>query len=360
MEKLRFGLVGCGDIAHIRYFYSFERLPELIELVGIYDFNETFLKKTAAELGTHAYASFDELLADPAIEAVIVTTWHPSHAEYSIRALKAGKHVLSEKPIATSKEDALQIQKAALSAGKIYMALPNDEYPHTETVRRMIRDGVIGEVCQADGIFAHQGPLHAPWFFDRERASWGVLADLGVYPISLMTYLFGPVDSVSGKTMMLQKHRISLDGEPIEPGVEDSAAAILTWADGKTATIRTNWCTAADKSMCVWDLRIYGSRGIIFINMNDPEYRVVVYSPYTPLDGKKIMYAGFADCYLIDTGESDCHTDILYGFLEAVRGGIPIPADGCSIERQIHVIEIIDRIYQSSREGRTLQISSVF
>ena len=360
MDKLRFALVGCGDIAHIRYFYAFDKMSDQITLLGIYDQDTDFLKKTAQELGVRAYESFDQLLADPQVEAVIVTTYHPSHAEYSIRALKAGKNVLSEKPIATCREDALRIGEQVKQTGLVYMALPNDAYPHVKAVKRMIEEGVIGDVCQMDGVFSHQGPLHAPWFFDRQKAQWGVLADLGVYPISLMTYVFGPVQSVSGKVTMLQKQRTGLKGEDIRPSVEDSAAALLIWADGKTATIRTNWCTAADKNACVWDLRIYGSKGVIYLNMNDAQYRVVVYSPYTPLSDKKIRYAGFDDCYCIDTGESDAHTDILKEYLDAVRNGVPIPKDGCSIQRQTHVIEIIDRIYQSSQSGQTLTVESQF
>ena len=76
MNKIRFGLIGCGDIAHIRYFYSIPHFEE-IELVGIYDMNKPFLQKTAEELGVKAFNSYEEMLDDPTIDAVIVTTYHP-------------------------------------------------------------------------------------------------------------------------------------------------------------------------------------------------------------------------------------------------------------------------------------------
>ena len=74
MNKIRFGLIGCGDIAHIRYFYSIPHFEE-IELVGIYDMNKPFLQKTAEELGVKAFNSYEEMLDDPTIDAVIVTTY---------------------------------------------------------------------------------------------------------------------------------------------------------------------------------------------------------------------------------------------------------------------------------------------
>ena len=80
------------------------------------------------------------------------------------------------------------------------MAMPNDAYPQIEKVKELIEQGVIGEVCAIDSVFAHHGPLCMPWFFDYEKAQWGVLADLGVYSISTLSYLFGPVARVYGET----------------------------------------------------------------------------------------------------------------------------------------------------------------
>ena len=231
MNKIRFGLIGCGDIAHIRYFYSIPHFEE-IELVGIYDMNKPFLQKTAEELGVKAFNSYEEMLDDPTIDAVIVTTYHPSHTPLAIQALKAGKHVISEKPVSVSIEQAKQLKEAAAQTDKVFMAMPNDAYPQIEKVKELIEQGVIGEVCAIDSVFAHHGPLHAPWFFDYEKAQWGVLADLGVYSISTLSYLFGPVARVYGETRCFEKRRISDAGEEFIPSVEDNVAATLVWDDG--------------------------------------------------------------------------------------------------------------------------------
>ena len=360
MEKIRFGLVGCGNIAHIRYFYAISHLDE-VELKGIYDIDTEFLKKTAKELNIKAYDSYEDMLKDPEIDAIIVTTYHPTHARLSMQALAAGKHCISEKPVATSMEDAFALKEAAAASDKILMTLPNDAYPQIEMVKKLIRDGVIGEVCSVDGLFAHQGPLHAPWFFDYKKAEWGVLADLGVYPISALTYLFGPVSKVCGETRCLQKRRISEAGEEIIPTVEDNIAAILSWGDGKLATIRSNWCTAAHKDACLWEIKIFGSKGIIHLNMMSKETNVVVISPYAEVPGgKKIRYQEHDYCYLMDVGETDLDIDVLKVFINAIKKNEKLPDNGSSIVRQAHVIEIIDKLYKSSRNGQTYELTSKF
>ena len=360
MKKVGIAQVGCGDIAHLRYFYSYGKLKDEVDFVGIYDFNEEFRNATAKEYGVKSFGSFRELLDDPAVDAVVVTTYHPTHAQYVIEALEAGKDVLSEKPICTSKEDAARIRATVEKTGRIFMALPDDAYAHIDAVKKLIADGVIGEVNSADGVFAHQGPLHAPWFFDKKLAEWGVIADLGVYPISMFTYVFGPVDAVYGKTTMLQSERVSLKGEKFYPSVEDNAAVLMSWKNGFYATLRTNWCTAADKSACIWDFRIYGSKGIIYINFNNAEKRVVVYSPYKKLEGEAFEYCGYPDSYVVKTETNDLHIDIVEEFLKCVNTRTPQPDDRCSIVRQSHVIEIIDGIYESSKTGREVKIASTF
>ncbi|CCQ92647.1 Oxidoreductase, NAD-binding domain protein [[Clostridium] ultunense Esp] len=291
-------------------------------------------------------------MLDDEIEAVIVTTFHPTHADLCIKALEAGKNVLTEKPIATSPADAARIKEAVDKYGKILMALPYDNYPQMEEAKRLLRIGAIGTVNSADAIFAHQGPIHAPWFFDKTKAEWGVLADLGIYPISILTYLFGPAESVLGRVSTVFPERTSLSGERFQVTVEDNAAAIIIWSNGIMGTIRSNWCTSVDKNDSVWEIKIYGSKGIIFINMASKENSLVVYSPYAPIDGaEKAPYNELAECYRPKLADSDAHLDILRSFANAVQTDTPFPSDGVSIVRQQHVIEIIDKIYRSSETG---------
>ena len=180
------------------------------------------------------------------IEAVVIATPHPTHADLAIRSLQAGKHVLVEKPMATSLADAVRIEEAAARSRRVFMALPFDRSPAVEEAKRLIELGAIGRVSMADAVLAHRGPTHAPWFFDARKAHWGVVADLGVYLISQLTYLFGPALTVRGKVGTIFPERQDQHGNPVAVTVDDNAAAILELPEGILGTIRANWCSPSD------------------------------------------------------------------------------------------------------------------
>ena len=164
----------------------------------------------------------------------MIATPHPSHAEIAIRSLEAGKHVLCEKPIATSVADASRILEAAERSRRVFIALPFDGSPPVEEAKRLLGAGAIGRVSSADAVLAHRGPKHAPWFFDREKAEWGVAADLGIYLVSQLTYLFGPAASVFGRVDTVFPERTSETGETIRVTVDDNVAAVVEWPDGSS------------------------------------------------------------------------------------------------------------------------------
>jgi len=186
MVAIGVGVIGCGDIARIRYFPSIEALPQL-KLAGVYSRTPAQCNDIVRRYGGKAHNALDSFLHDDDIEAVIITTPHPSHADLTIRALQAGKHVLTEKPMATSLVDASRVRKAADRSPNVFMALPYDDSAPMKEAKRLIQNGAIGRVSSADAVMAHQGPLHASWFFSRDMAEWGVLADLGIYIISQLT-----------------------------------------------------------------------------------------------------------------------------------------------------------------------------
>ena len=355
MNKINVAVVGCGDIAHIRYFNAITKLKDKFHLTGVYDIQPEVTKRTAAEFQVQGFESLEGLLSQPELDTVVVTTYHPCHAQIAVEAMNHGKNVIIEKPFATSSADANLVRDTAKSTGKLCMALPFEIYPVFVEAKRMIDTGVIGKVACADGMFAHQGPLHAPWFFNKELASWGVLADLGIYPISILSYLLGPIKSVSGKIECLTKDRISLKGETFTSTVEDNVAAVLEWENNAIATVRSNWCTAADKNGCIYSINIYGSKGIIYINMLTHE--LIVYTPEGGIEGaSKISYLGFEDSYRIALKPYDDHLDILNAYYEAHENGGIIPNDGCNIDRQVNIIETIEKLYEASATGYKMDV----
>jgi len=351
MARIGIGVIGCGDIAHVRYLPSIAASPEA-RLIGVYSRRRAICETATRQFGGKAYHDLEALLSDSEVDAVIVATPHPSHAELAIRALDAGKHVLTEKPMATSLADADRVLEAASRTRNVLMALPLDSSPPVDEARRLIRTGAIGRVSGADAVLAHHGPLHAPWFFDAEQAGWGVLADLGIYLISQLTYLFGPAESAFAQVATMLPERTLPGGQSFRVGVEDSVAAVITLESKITATLRANWCSPADKRNFIWETRIYGTDGMIFINLAPPGNMLVLYSPGRPIEGAEpIVYNGMTECYRLSLSSWDLHMDVLTSFLQAIREGGPIAKNGASAARQHYVIEIIAKLYESSESG---------
>ena len=125
MPKIGIEIIGCGDIARARYFPAIQASPDF-ELRGVQSRTTAACEPLAARYGGKIFADLGTLLNAPEIEAVVVSTPHPSHADISVRCLEGGKHVLCEKPVATSLVDASSILRAAERSGKVFMALPFD------------------------------------------------------------------------------------------------------------------------------------------------------------------------------------------------------------------------------------------
>lgn len=349
MKSISMAVVGCGDIAHIRYLYAISQRREKFQIDAVYDRNPEVCRRTAQELGAQAEKSLEDLLAMPKIDTVIVTTYHPSHAAIAVQCMEAGKNVIVEKPFATSFADAQKVLETAKHTEKLCMLMPYELYPIFRKAKKLISDGVIGRITSCDAIFSHQGPLHAPWFFNKEDAEWGVLADLGIYPLGILAYLVGRIQRVGGMVECLIPERTALDGSAIHSTVEDSAAAVLSFENGCIGTMRSNWCTAADKSDSVYQATLYGTRGILYLNMLSHE--LIVYSPYHAVEGgQKINYQGFEESYLLPTEDFDDHLPLMDSYYELHETG-KLADDPDYLERQLNIIKVIEQIYRSSYEN---------
>jgi UDP-N-acetylglucosamine 3-dehydrogenase len=157
MARIGIGVIGCGDIAHVRYLPSIAASPEA-RLIGVYSRRRATCETATRQFGGKAYHDLEALLSDSEVDAVIVATPHPSHAELAIRALDAGKHVLTEKPMATSLADADRVLEAASRTRNVLMALPLDSSPPPS----MKQDGLSEQVRLAASV----GPMRSSRIMD--------------------------------------------------------------------------------------------------------------------------------------------------------------------------------------------------
>ena len=222
---LNVALIGLGwwGQTHIR---ALHEKSDKVRIDTVVDLNSDLSEKTAREIGARTAPSFEAVLADDAIEAVILVTPHSQHTEQIVAGAGAGKHIFTEKPFALSKAEA-ERAVAAAEAANIQLGLGhNQRYGAPQTViKQMIDAGELGEVMHMEGNTSHDtlsGP-HA-WRHDPEQAPGGGLWHMGSHYLDLFQHYAGPITEVYAQAL-----------ERIIP--RDTASALLTFECGASAYI---------------------------------------------------------------------------------------------------------------------------
>jgi predicted dehydrogenase len=230
MTPLGIGIVGTGNIAG-GYASDILTRPE-IRLVAATDLDTDRASAFAAEHGCRVHASLDELLRDDEIDVVVNLTVHHAHYEVTRRALEAGRHVYSEKPLALRSIDAADLVELAAARDLRLGCSPATFLGEAQqTAAAIIRSGRLGTVraIYADvswGRIETWHPAPAP-FYDV-----GALVDVGVYPLTLATTMLGPARSVRAVGWDLKPERRALDGTPFRIGSPDFIVASVELANG--------------------------------------------------------------------------------------------------------------------------------
>ncbi|WP_419881468.1 Gfo/Idh/MocA family protein [Peribacillus sp. B-H-3] len=270
MRKLRIGVIGCGSIATHRHLREYAANPEA-EIAAVCDIVKERAEEKASLYQAKPYTSYEELLADDSIDAVSVCTPNYLHAPITIAALKAGKHVLCEKPMATSKEDAEAMIKAAEESGKKLMIAHNQRFvPSHVKARELIESGKIGKLFSFRTAFGHGGPEGwsadgtNSWFFKKSQAFIGAMGDLGVHKTDLLRYLLNEEITEVGSFV---------EGSAKENSdVDDNAVCILKTESGIIGTLAASWSyTAKEDNSTI----LYGEHAIVRIE-DHPEYSLIV------------------------------------------------------------------------------------
>ena len=307
---VRVGVIGCGKIAQVRH------IPEYIgnaeaELAGYYDFNYERASELAEQYGGKAYESVEALLADDSIDAVSVCVANNAHAEITVKALQAGKHVLCEKPMATTIEDCETMVKTAEDCGKYLMIGQNQRMAKAHVkAKELIAKGEIGKVLTFRTTFGHGGPEtwsidpgKASWFFDKKRAAMGAMADLGVHKTDLIQYL---LDAKVTETMAVVTTLDKKDAGGNLIGVDDNAVCIYQMDNGPVGTMTASWTYYGEEDNSTI---LYGTDGIMKI-YDDPAYSIKVIGK----DGSCVLY----DIDQIQTNDNQTKSGIIDAFVESI------------------------------------------
>lgn len=270
MGTLKVGVIGCGSIAQYRHLPEYALNPN-VELVAVCDIAKERAEEVAEKYGVKAFTSYEELLQSGGVDAVSVCTPNYLHAPISIAALNAGIHVLCEKPMATSEDEAKAMIAAAALSGKKLMIAHNQRFvPSHQKARKLIESGEIGKIYSFRTAFGHGGPEgwsvegKEGWFFQKEKAFVGAMGDLGVHKTDLLRYLLGEEIAEVGAFVETSAKDFA--------DVDDNAVCVLKTESGIIGTLAASWAYVGKEDNSTI---IYGSKGIIRLEDN-PTYSLVV------------------------------------------------------------------------------------
>jgi predicted dehydrogenase len=238
-EVLRAGVIGCGMIAkrvHVPDYYACSEA----DIVALCDTDEQKARELADEFAPSAkvYTDHKQMLEQEKLDCVTIALPNFLHASVSIDCLNAGCHVLVEKPMAASSEEAQQMIDASKKAGKLMMVDQSQRcFPVHRKAREVIQSGMMGKILHVTAMFGHAGPeFWSPsgkWFFDKKKARFGAMADLGVHKADLLRFLTGKeVSEISAYYERLEKE---------ESSVEDNFVSCLKFEDGTVGTLCASW-----------------------------------------------------------------------------------------------------------------------
>ncbi|WML46944.1 Gfo/Idh/MocA family oxidoreductase [Neobacillus sp. PS3-34] len=270
MEKLRVGVIGCGSIAQYRHLPEYQ-LNKNVELVAVCDINEERAKKIAGKYGVTHYTSYEALLKSGEVDAVSVCTPNYLHAPITIAALEAGIHVLCEKPMATSKQEAEAMIAASKKSSKKLMIAHNQRFVAShQRARQLIKSGEIGKIYSFRTAFGHGGPEgwsvegKESWFFNKEKAFVGAMGDLGVHKTDLLRYVLGEEIIEVGSFVETSAKDFA--------DVDDNAVCILKTESGIIGTLAASWAYVSKEDNSTI---IYGEHAILRLE-DDPVNSLVV------------------------------------------------------------------------------------
>ena len=323
---MRLGLIAAARITDPALVAPAHELDDVsLTVVGARDLARA--EQAAADWGvSRAVGSYEEVIASDEVDAVYIATPAGHHRHWTIEALRAGKHVLCEKPFASNAAEAREMVAVGRETGLILMEAFHWRYhPMVAQMQAIIDSGAIGEVEGADAAFdLPEGEIGMGDIRWDLSIGGGSLMDLGCYPVQWLRWLLGPTPEVVSATAVCPVDRV--DGH---------IQAELRWADGRSATLSSSMIEPDGRT----DVRmsVYGSEGTM-IAMN----------PLAPQNGASITIETDSGREVHEVDSSATYLHQLVAFRDAVASGVhPVTSGDDSIQN----MEVIDAIYTAAGIG---------
>ena len=326
-QVLNFGILGCGMIAdfHARAIRAIENA----QLLGVADNNIASAERFSQKYGVAFYQSFEEMLADSRIDAVCICTPSGFHADNAIAALKAGKHVVVEKPIAISAADAEKVAAAAKESGRILTVVSQLRFAaDVQRVKQLVEQNAFGKIvfCDLNMKYWRSPEYYAGsvWKGTKRFDGGGALMNQGIHGVDLILYIMGNAKITAAKTKTAF-HNIE---------VEDTAVAMLEFENGAVGVIEASTCAYNGFER---KIEILGTNGCAVLKENQLEKLIV--NGQTVIDGSAQEVAGTAS----DPAAMDIlgHKTQIRNFIGAILGEEALLIDANEGSRAVALIEEI-------------------
>ena len=340
---LKIGIIGAGSIVRFRHLPETKSNPDA-EVGAVCDIVEARAKEMAAEYDCKAYTDYHDLIRDPDLDAVIVAATNTTHAEMTIAALRAGKDVMCEKPMATTLEDAEAMVATARENGRKLMIAHNQRLePANVKAREILQSGKLGKVLTFKSVFGHPGSEAwaidgaKTWFYKKDISGLGVLGDLAIHKLDLMRWLIDD-NYVDAAGMMGTLSKTYPNGKPID--VEDNAICVLRTEKGSLGTIIASWSYQKEDNSTT----IYCQKGVLEIYC-DPEFPLVVHYDFQNGEYYKLGKKS--------TNDEQVKSGIVDAFVNALVHNTPVPIPG---EEGYKALEAVLACQKAAATGQVVKI----
>lgn len=339
--EVRWGFIGGGNVTEVKASPSAAFTQPGSRVVAVARSDKGRAEEYARANGIpRAYGSAEELCADAEVNAVYVCTPHHMHREHALAAIRAGKHVLCEKPLAITAADCATMVREAERAG-VTLAVPYYRrfYPIVEKIKEIVDSGRLGKITSAR-IVSHNYFMPSPeeartdrrtaWRTGVETAGGGALTENGSHVIDLLLYLLGDPVAVSAET---ERWEFPFEGE-------DVASITTRFANRAIALLEQSWCNKVGRGI----LAVYGTDGDATIA--DLEGRTIVVQ----------VAGGGPETIEVPARAQTTHQPVVADFVRSLNGSGPVRCTGADAARTSQLIELA---YRSAREGRRVEIPSL-
>jgi predicted dehydrogenase len=349
MKKLKVGIIGTGSIAKAVHLPNYKKLKD-VELTACADIDLKAAKSVSKEFKIpHIYEDYDEMLEKESLDAVSVCTPNVVHTDPTVAALKAGVHVLTEKPMSGSLSGARQMYEASKKYKRVLIVGYQTRFRiDLNAIKDFAQAGELGEVYYSRALALRKwGVATRPTFIDKKLSGGGPLLDIGCYPVDMIMYVLGfpapkmayavTYNKICKDPQMARKGGWGGRWKPEDFKVEDNAFGFVKFRNGMTMLLETNWASFSPAD--VFGIVLLGTKGGAQLTplefYKDIQQKRVVIKPHDEIK------------------QPDIYEQRIFKFIESVKKGKPL---FCPAIEGLKDQAILDALGRSAELGREVEV----